>query len=78
MNPNRNKNVKHNEVGKSATAGCKNLGRDQCPVYSSTLLMQWIMHKPNTQIHKYKYTNTYYPSTDQHCQCILLYSAVIF
>ena len=25
MNPNRNKNVKHNEVGKSATAGCKNL-----------------------------------------------------
>ena len=37
MNPNRNKNVKHNEVGKSATAGRKNLGRDQCAVYSSTI-----------------------------------------
>ena len=38
LNRNRNKSwVKHNEVGKSATAGCKNLGRDQCAVYSSTI-----------------------------------------
>ena len=38
MNRKRNKCwVKHNEVGKSATAGCKNLGRDQCAVYSSTI-----------------------------------------
>ena len=29
--------MKHNEVGKSATAGCKNLGRDQCAGYSSTI-----------------------------------------
>ena len=29
--------MKHNEVGKSATGGCKNLGRDQCPVYGSTI-----------------------------------------